>query len=291
MVSQKPLLVLGYPATIFETLMEHMVLQDFHNKVLLITDVDLPNITKQNIFVKSYDWLRMHLDELMFDKVLINLRFDLIERKVEEDRTEILKRVLDKGHNKIVFLSSIAVYGENCSDVRRTSIAKPRTIYGQKKLELEKLIIDNVGSNNVVILRISNIINLEDIKTPLGAIYKLLSSSISEKRMFLSETRDYVDKEFVCAVIAEKLYQFRNERIESLVIGSGKSISHKLLIQKLGLRVNINHFGKMIVYKHPIPEVKINVVEWQDCYLARSQEYSEELLVEEVMKRKANESN
>jgi hypothetical protein len=132
---------------------------------------------------------------------------------------------------------------------------------------------------------------LEDIKTPLGAIYKLLSSSISEKRMFLSETRDYVDKEFVCAVIAEKLYQFRNERIESLVIGSGKSISHKLLIQKLGLRVNINHFGKMIVYKHPIPEVKINVVEWQDCYLARSQEYSEELLVEEVMKRKANESN
>ncbi|OGL40497.1 MAG: hypothetical protein A3C43_00910 [Candidatus Schekmanbacteria bacterium RIFCSPHIGHO2_02_FULL_38_11] len=52
----------------------------------------------------------------------------------------ILKAMSETGINKIVFFSSVAVYGDQNIPTDENTIPKPNTIYGSTKLEAEKLI-------------------------------------------------------------------------------------------------------------------------------------------------------
>ena len=63
-------------------------------------------------------------------------------RRVNTDYpTELAMMAKDRGVKQFVFISSIAVHGENCEYVDENTVCQPTTAYGKSKLEAENLLL------------------------------------------------------------------------------------------------------------------------------------------------------
>jgi nucleoside-diphosphate-sugar epimerase len=185
-------------------------------------------------------------------------------------------------------LSSIAVYGANCASIGKETLVHPITNYGIQKLEFEEFLSRNQGSNKLLIIRFTNLMNFKDKNSlPLKIFNEMVNSQIG-KELVLSETRDLIYyREAVEATnrVIEKMSNEEEIEKKVLIMGSGVSISIPKLVKLFRDAVkNLDQYHLKTSYTHPIPRVSIQTDNWYAAYGQEFRQYTEEELVESTLK-------
>ena len=146
---------------------------------------------------------------------------------------------------KIVFTSSMAVYGKVASNAKENYNCKPISIYGISKLAGEKILSKLESKHTkVIILRLFNVYgpgqNMENMKQGMLSIY--LSQILKHKKVFikgsLNRFRDFV---FINDVISALTLGFKKSNIYN--VGFGKP--HKVIdVIKILFHLTKNNFNK-----------------------------------------------
>jgi len=146
---------------------------------------------------------------------------------------------------KIVFTSSMAVYGKMTSNAKENYNCKPISIYGISKLAAEKILFKLQSKHTkVIILRLFNVYgpgqNMENTKQGMLSIY--LSQILKYKKVFikgsLNRFRDFV---FINDVISALTLGFKKSNIYN--VGFGKP--HKVIdVIKILFHLTKNNFNK-----------------------------------------------
>lgn len=139
-----------------------------------------------------------------------------------------------------IFLSSSNVYKERKSLLNENDLTKPKNIYGQNKLEIEKY-LKNMDFKNIVILRLFNVVGLfmkfhvfrfkkknyqrlffkiaDRKNSPQLKFYK-----INKKKFF--PKRDFVNIKDLTDLILKIIIKLKTNKINGTFnVGSGKAIS------------------------------------------------------------------
>jgi len=146
---------------------------------------------------------------------------------------------------KIVFTSSMAVYGKMTSNAKENYNCKPISIYGISKLAAENILFKLQSKHTkVIILRLFNVYgpgqNMENTKQGMLSIY--LSQILKYKKVFikgsLNRFRDFV---FINDVISALTLGFKKSNIYN--VGFGKP--HKVIdVIKILFHLTKNNFNK-----------------------------------------------
>jgi len=136
---------------------------------------------------------------------------------------------------RIVFTSSMAVYGKIANKVKENSECNPSSIYGLSKLYSEKILerLRKLGLN-VNIYRLFNVYgpgqDLKNLNQGMFSIY--LAQAIKSKKIkitgSLNRYRDFV---FISDVVDALILPPKNKKIWIFNIGSGKKIKVKKIIK------------------------------------------------------------
>ena len=143
---------------------------------------------------------------------------------------EIAKK---KKNLKIIFASSINVYGTNCKNSsKEIDIPKPSTNYGIVKHLTEQLYerFSNLNDLKIIILRFSN---LYGPNKKSGLIFNLINSKKQAPIIIDNnglQTRDFLFVDDAVSAIISSIY-FKQNNFEIFNISSGKKLSPKNLIQ------------------------------------------------------------
>ena len=144
--------------------------------------------------IDGIDIKRLAIDSDGFD-IVIHLAAKKQGEDVYEYNLETTRPILDIP--KIVFASTIAVYGECKKPVKETDKLKPLSDYGKSKADCEKLIIDSGCKYSI--FRMSNLYSLDDKDGIVGQFLQ------GDNKIFGDGTkkRDYLRVEEVIPIIVE----------------------------------------------------------------------------------------
>ena len=156
---------------------------------------------------------------------------------------------------RVVFTSSMSVYGKIANSVKENEICNPSSIYGMSKLYAEKIFerLKNDGIN-VLIFRLFNIYgpgqDMKNLNQGMFSIY--LAQAMQNKRVnvtgSLNRYRDFV---YITDTVKALLINPKNKKNWIINLGTGKKtkvkeilkiIKNSLKIQKLKIIVKSSYF-------------------------------------------------
>jgi len=135
----------------------------------------------------------------------------------------LLKWCIKKKVKKIIFTSSMAVYGRNSPKIKENAKCKPVSVYGKTKLMSEKILLTQSDKIKTIILRLFNVYGPgQDLNNEVQGMFSIyLKHAISYKKVFvkgsLSRVRDFV---YINDVISALKYNYKSSDIYN--VGSGK---------------------------------------------------------------------
>lgn len=143
-----------------------------------------------------------------------------------------------------IFLSSSNVYKDGKSLFKESDLTKPKNIYGQNKLEIEKY-LKKVDLNNFVILRLFNVVGLFmkfnvfrfKKKNYQRLFFKIADKKNSPQLKFYKinnkkyyPKRDFVNIKDLTDLILKVIIKMKTNKINKIFnVGSGKAISINLI--------------------------------------------------------------
>jgi len=277
----------GNPGKSLSGLLTSEKLEDLTGSSLIVTN-KLIKVMDNGIEVRNYEWLEENYATVEFEQLIVSTRMDLLNAEDRSSRYTLLRSLLQGRTEVVFFLSSIAVFGHNCSLIDSTTKIKPKTSYGAEKKQLEKFLCENQGTNSLVILRLSNVINFKDSSSIPSRILNHLLEKNPKNKLILGESRDFIYHEDVTEAMNKinkrvKEKSFTNRRV--IVLGSGKSISLPRLVNSF-----CSHLGygedrtTGISYSHEIPQVAIKMDDWQREHSVSFRQFSEEEIVKATLK-------
>jgi UDP-glucose 4-epimerase len=182
------------------------------------------------------------IDEELRDNVVAPLR--------------LLELCRNRGVPRVVFASSMGVYGNTEGEAREDAVLRPTSTYGAHKLLVEKYleVYRQFGIRSTV-LRLFNVYgpeqNMRDLKQGMVSVYLRYVSDGTEVPVTgsLDRFRDFV---YVDDVVEAFLLSMREPGMcdRTFNVGSGESTTVRELIQMIGA-----------AWGHPEPEYPIKVVE------------------------------
>jgi nucleoside-diphosphate-sugar epimerase len=215
-------------------------------------------IQVHDLNIKSYkDFVDQKIDN--YDVVVMAWRelppFGVIKREV----LDFLKDNLQV-NNKVIYLSSVSVYGQNATSCTEDTEPHPINIYGKSKYEIEKYLKDSIVCD-LIVLRLSNVFG--DSKFP-DLVNKIIHSSYSRQTLELHSPakieRDFISITSVVRCVERVLTSTSPiESYEVFNVSSGESITletlHSLVEQVLDLKINAQNFqaseGTIILSRVP----------------------------------------
>lgn len=135
----------------------------------------------------------------------------------------LLKWCIKKKIKKIIFTSSMAVYGRNSPKIEEKAKCKPVSVYGKTKLISEKILLNHSDKINIIILRLFNVYGPDqDLNNEVQGMFSIyLKHAIAYKKIFvkgsLSRVRDFV---YIDDVISALKHNYKSSDIYN--VGSGK---------------------------------------------------------------------
>ena len=97
----------------------------------------------------------------LINYILIGTRLDLLTDSDKSKVVELLLKSFTKHPGlKVIFLSSVSVYGERKTANLESSSTDPINAYGISKLDFEKFLLETFPEEKVCILRISNLFGI-----------------------------------------------------------------------------------------------------------------------------------
>jgi UDP-glucose 4-epimerase len=182
------------------------------------------------------------IDEELRDNVVAPLR--------------LLEFCRSRGVSRVVFASSMGVYGSTEGEVREDAVPRPTSIYGAHKLVVEKYleVYRQFGIRSTV-LRLFNVYgpeqNMRNLKQGMVSIYLQYVMDGAEVPVTgsLDRFRDFV---YVDDVVEAFLLSMREPGMSDRTfnVGSGKSTTVRELIRLIG-----------VAWGHPEPEYPVREVE------------------------------
>lgn len=186
----------------------------------------------KNSFVgKSMSLLKKDIDYVSF-KDVDNINFSNFKNIIlcsqppiyylrKEKNFNFEKKIFKKITNqKIIFLSSSKVYPNklNCSEITNVS---PQNIYGENKLELERVIKKNV--RNYLILRVSNLFSHNSFSNK--SFLDILKKNAKNNRILfdysISSVKDFISIKIFIKMISDLMNQSLSNQTFNIGCGNG----------------------------------------------------------------------
>ena len=234
------IIILGASGFIGSNLLNELKKQNFQIKAMIYKKklhINVPHFSGNILTSKSLDSVLKKGD------IVINLTGQISKNQTNFIQTNVLGSInlLDscyrKKVEKIIFLSSINVYGENCkSPSLETDSLKPLTTYGHVKMLTEEIYKSyaDIHDLNITILRLSNIYGPNKKS---GFIANLINSLNDKKIKNIvnnngNQYRDFlhIDDAIIGIILAIKN---RNNGLHIYNLSSGKRFSIKKIIETI----------------------------------------------------------
>lgn len=186
---------------------------------LLITGSSFINQYKNKYEFEKFSLLNQKIEDIKFDNINVILHCAaLVHQKVEHSYekyyeinviypVKLAKLAKQNGIKQFVFISTIAVYGEDEEKLNENTICNPISHYGKSKLEAEKQLLELNDENFVVSIIRPPMIYGNNAPGNIDSLVKLVKkvpilplSNIQNKRTFISI-------ENLCYIINEVILQ------------------------------------------------------------------------------------
>jgi dTDP-4-dehydrorhamnose reductase len=217
-------------------------------------------IKKKIILIGYKSFIQTHLRNHLSPKYNVkNIRFENINHKVLEDcsmvincsntksffekkyskkndRNFILSNLLKKKNVKFILLSTRQVYFPKFNITEKSKLA-PINVYAKNCLNSEKFCKEKLR-NNLLVLRLSNVVGVEDGKKKKPSFMSLIIKGLKKNQIIIDDNlnlyKDFIPIELLCLYI-EKLIE---KNVFGMInVGIGKSILVKdFLTNILGKR-------------------------------------------------------
>ena len=179
----------------------------------------------------------------------------LLANKVNVDLTKkIINLAIKSGFKKLIFFSSVHVYGSSNLKITEKALLKPTNIYGITKKKSENICIKHSKKIDIVIFRISNVVArpIKENNQSKNLIINFICKNLSKKDISLNsngeDVRDFISINYLLSCINFFLI---NNKVGIYNICSGKVLKIKDIVlrilpkirKKIKLRKKI-FFGK-----------------------------------------------
>ena len=178
---------------------------------------DFLNQYKNKYLFEKFSLLNQKLDNINFDNIDIVLHCAaLVHQKIEhpyekyydinvEYPVKLAKLAKQNGVKQFVFISTIAVYGEEKEKLNENTTYKPITSYGKSKLEAEKQLVELNDDNFIVSIIRPPMIYGKNAPGNIDSLVKLVKKlpiiplgKIENKRTFVSiQNLSYIIDEII----------------------------------------------------------------------------------------------
>ena len=166
----------------------------------------------------------------------------------------LLNWCVQKKVKKIIFTSSMAVYGRNSPKMNENSNCRPVSVYGKSKLMGEKVLLSKVNKINIVILRLFNVYGPDqDLNNEVQGMFSIyLRHAITYKKIFvkgsLSRVRDFI---YIDDVVSALKYKFIKSDIYNVGTGKPTKVINviKLIFKNLKIKFKKNLIQNIKIHK------------------------------------------
>ncbi len=182
------------------------------------------DIRNKNIFLKINNKIDLvyHLAALCSTEMSEKYPRQCYATNVEGTKN-LLKWCVKKKVKKIIFTSSMAVYGRNSPNIQESTKCKPVSVYGKTKLMGEKILLSQQNKIKTIILRLFNVYGPDqDLNNEVQGMFSIyLKHAITYKKIFvkgsLNRVRDFV---YIDDVVSALKHNFKSSNIYN--VGTGK---------------------------------------------------------------------
>lgn len=210
--------------------------------------------------VENYEWLLRNINEVKVDLWIISWRSDLESSMNQSLFESIINRVSDYD-SKVIFFSSVAVYGRLQDEVYENTPLAPCTKYGFHKLNMERKLGSAFNNGNLTTLRISNIVGSAVQSGPIRAVKDaLFDPKDTQKLVRLSKVRNFIsDDDLALVVFRTNMLMQHGSESYTLNVGSTKSTWLPEVVHSVARATQIPDFSARFIYDHEIPYSFVNI--------------------------------
>ena len=154
---------------------------------------------------------------------------------------KILKMAIKYNYKKIIFFSSVHIYGKQKSKIKETNIPKPTTVYGKTKKKSEEVLLKYSKNIDIIIFRISNVIAKpinENVQSQ-NLLVNFLCKNLIKKNINLNsnglDVRDFISIQYLISCVK---FFLENKKVGVYNICSGKVVKIKDITLKILNKIN-----------------------------------------------------
>ncbi|MEV9499447.1 N-acetyl-alpha-D-glucosaminyl-diphospho-ditrans,octacis-undecaprenol 4-epimerase [bioreactor metagenome] len=214
---------------------------------------------------KKFSLLNQKLEDITFDNIDIVLHCAaLVHQKIEQPYEKyytinidypikLAKLAKQNGVKQFVFISTIAVYGEEKEKLDENTICNPATFYGKSKLEAEKKLLELNDDNFLISIIRSPMIYGKNAPGNIDSLVKLVKKLAIIPLGKIQNKRSFISIQNFCYIINEVILQ---KKSGIFLACDDEPLSTSKLIELITKNLN----RKMYLIKIPFFETLLKIL-------------------------------
>jgi len=223
------------------------------------------NNYKAKYFFEKFSLLNQRLDDINFNEIDVVLHCAaLVHQKVEQPYEKyqeinvdyplkLSKLAKQNGVKQFVFISTIAVYGEEKEKLDENTICNPIIAYGKSKLEAEKELLKLNDDNFVVSIIRPPMVYGKDAPGNIDSLIKLVKKLSIIPLGGIENKRSFISIQNLCHMIDEVIIQ---QKAGIFLASDDESLSTTRLIELIAKNLD----KKIYLLKIPFFETLLKIV-------------------------------
>jgi len=223
------------------------------------------NNYKAKYFFEKFSLLNQRLDDINFNEIDVVLHCAaLVHQKVEQPYEKyqeinvdyplkLSKLAKQNGVKQFVFISTIAVYGEEKEKLDENTICNPIIAYGKSKLEAEKELLKLNDDNFVVSIIRPPMVYGKDAPGNIDSLIKLVKKLPIIPLGGIENKRSFISIQNLCHIIDEVIIQ---QKAGIFLASDDESLSTTRLIELIAKNLD----KKIYLLKIPFFETLLKIV-------------------------------
>jgi len=223
------------------------------------------NNYKAKYFFEKFSLLNQRLDDINFNEIDVVLHCAaLVHQKVEQPYEKyqeinvdyplkLSKLAKQNGVKQFVFISTIAVYGEEKEKLDENTICNPIIAYGKSKLEAEKELLKLNDDNFVVSIIRPPMVYGKDAPGNIDSLIKLVKKLPIIPLGGIENKRSFISIQNLCHMIDEVIIQ---QKAGIFLASDDESLSTTRLIELIAKNLD----KKIYLLKIPFFETLLKIV-------------------------------
>ncbi|CAM3609660.1 NAD-dependent epimerase/dehydratase family protein [Arcobacter aquimarinus] len=223
------------------------------------------NQHKNKYLFEKFSLLNQKIEDINFDRIDIILHCAaLVHQKVEhsyekyhdinvEYPVKLAKLAKQNGVKQFVFISTIAVYGEEEEKLDENNICNPITPYGKSKLEAEKELLKLIDDNFVVSIIRPPMIYGKNAPGNIDSLIKLVKKIPIIPLDKIENKRSFISIQNLCFIVDEVITQ---QKAGIFLVSDDESLSTSRLIELIAKNLD----KKIYLIKVPFFESLLKIL-------------------------------